>query len=67
MNSLSEIEAAAHQLTAEEQCELLLRLAEHLEKIQATPKPRTFTKEQMQQWFDDDEREGREIRELLGR
>ena len=66
MNSLSEIEAAVHQLPEDQQCELLLRLAEHLEKIQAEPEPRTFTKEQMQQWFDDDEREGKEIRELLG-
>jgi len=66
MNSLEEIEAAAQKLPPEQQCELLARLARHLEMIQAEPEPRTFSNEQMQQWFDDDEREGREIRELLG-
>ena len=66
MISLAEIEKAIHLLPSEQQCELFFRLADHLEKTQAVPEPRTFTKEQMQQWFDDDEREGREIRELLG-
>jgi hypothetical protein len=54
--TLTEIEQAANELPAAKRTELLLFLAESLRKEQATlPAPRQFSKEQIQQWLNEDE------------
>jgi len=56
MNTLTEIEAAADQLRPEEKQELILFLAARLRAIGAElPPPRSFSKEQIQQWIAEDE------------
>lgn len=56
MMSLSEIATAANELPASKRTELLLFLAESLRKEQAPlPKPREFSKEQLEAWMDEDE------------
>ena len=66
MNSLEEIEQAAYRLSSEEQFELVFRISNRLEKTQEIPKPREFSDEQIREWLEEDERQGREIREMLG-
>jgi hypothetical protein len=56
MSTLTEIEAAADQLRPEEQQELILFLAARLRATGAElPPPRSFSKEQIQQWIAEDE------------
>jgi hypothetical protein len=56
MSTLAEIEAAADQLPPEEKQELILFLATRLRATGAEmPPPRSFSKEQIQQWVADDE------------
>jgi hypothetical protein len=56
MNTLTEIEAAADQLRPEEKQELILFLAARLRVTGAElPPPRSFSKEQIQQWIAEDE------------
>ena len=67
MSTLAEIEAAAKALPVNEQSELVRKLMHHIRLSGSfLAEPRKFTTEEMQEWFDEDEREGREIRELLG-
>jgi hypothetical protein len=56
MSTLTEIEAAADQLPPEEKQELILFLATRLRAAGVElPPPRTFSKEQIQQWIVEDE------------
>jgi hypothetical protein len=56
MSTLTEIEAAADQLRPEEKQELILFLATRLRATGAElPPPRSFSKEQIQQWIAEDE------------
>jgi hypothetical protein len=56
MSTLAEIEKAANELPAAQRTELMLFLAETLRKNQAPlPKPREFSKEQLEAWMDEDE------------
>jgi hypothetical protein len=56
MSTLTEIEAAADQLRPEEKQELILFLATRLRATGAAmPPPRSFSKEQIQQWIAEDE------------
>jgi hypothetical protein len=56
MMTLTEIEEAASELPTAKKTELLLFLAESLRKEQAPlPAPRQFSKEQLDQWMDEDE------------
>ena len=56
MSTLTEIEAAADQLPAEEKQELILFLATRLRATGAElPAPRSFSNEQIQQWIAEDE------------
>ena len=57
MQSLVDIEQAVENLSAEQQAELLLFVAERLRSQQAPlPEPREFSEEQMLVWLDEDER-----------
>jgi hypothetical protein len=63
MMTLDEIENAASELPASKRTELLLFLAESLRKEHAPlPKPREFSKEQLQTWMDEDEAAMRQFR-----
>jgi hypothetical protein len=56
MSTLPEIEAAADQLRPDEKQELILFLAMRLRANGAEmPPPRSFSKEQIQQWIAEDE------------
>ena len=67
MSTLAEIEAAAKALPVNEQSELVRKLMHHIRGSGSLlAEPRKFTTEEMREWFDEDEREGRAIRELLG-
>ena len=56
MSTLTEIEAAADRLPPEEKQELILFLATRLRATGAEmPPPRSFSKEQIQQWIAEDE------------
>jgi hypothetical protein len=56
MSTLDEIEAAADVLTPEQKQELLLFLAMRLRAEGATlPEPRTFPREQIGAWVEEDE------------
>jgi len=56
MSTLMEIEAAADRLPAEEKQELILFLAARLRAAGAElPPPRSFSKEQIEQWIAEDE------------
>ena len=64
MSTLSEIEAAADTLTAEQKQELILFLAARMRAgASELPSPRNFSREQIEQWIADDE-EG--MRTFLG-
>ena len=57
MQSLVDIEQAVENLSAEQQAELLLFVAERLRSQQAPlPEPREFSEEQLLAWLDEDER-----------
>jgi hypothetical protein len=57
MQSLIDIEQAVENLSAEQQAELLLFVAERLRSQQAPlPEPREFSEEQLLVWLDEDER-----------
>ena len=57
MQSLVDIEQAVENLSAEQQAELLLFVAERLRSQQAPlPEPREFSEEQSLVWLDEDER-----------
>ena len=57
MRSLVDIEQAVENLSAEQQAELLLFVAERLRSQQAPlPEPREFSEEQLLVWLDEDER-----------
>ena len=57
MQSLVDIEQAVENLSAEQQAELLLFVAERLRSPQAPlPEPREFSEEQLLAWLDEDER-----------
>ena len=67
MNTLAEIEAAAKSLPPKEREELAIKLIADLPSEGTfMPVPRVFSKEQMTEWLDEDARQGREIREMLG-
>jgi hypothetical protein len=56
MSTLAEIEKAANELPVAQRTELMLFIAETLRKNQASlPKPREFSKEQLDAWMDKDE------------
>ena len=56
MRTLAEIEAVVNRLPTAQKLELMLFLAQTLRKNQAPlPKPREFSKEQLDRWMDDDE------------
>jgi hypothetical protein len=56
MSTLAEIEAAADELRPEEKQELILFLSTRLRVAGAElPPPRSFSKEQIQQWIAEDE------------
>jgi len=64
MSTLSEIEAAADTLTAEQKQELILFLAARMRAgASELPSPRNFSREQIEHWIADDE-EG--MRTFLG-
>jgi len=57
MQTLIDIEQAVQRLSAEQQAELLLFVAERLRSQGAPlPEPRDFSEEQLRSWLDDDER-----------
>ena len=57
MRSFVDIEQAVENLSAEQQAELLLFMAERLRSQQAPlPEPREFSEEQLLAWLDEDER-----------
>lgn len=57
MQSLVDIEQAVENLSAEQQAELLLFVAERLRSQQAPlPEPREFSEEQLLVWLDEDQR-----------
>ena len=57
MQSLVDIEQAVENLSAEQQAEQLLFVAERLRSQQAPlPEPREFSEEQLLVWLDEDER-----------
>ena len=56
MQSLVDIEQAVQNLSAEQQAELLLFVAERLRSQRfPLPEPREFTQEQLKAWLDEDE------------
>ena len=56
MSTLAEIEKAANELPVAQRTELMLLLAESLRKNKAPlPKPREFSKEQLDAWMDEDQ------------
>jgi hypothetical protein len=64
MSNLTEIEAAADGLPAEQKQELLLFLAARLRaKNLPMPVPRKFTAEQIRSWIAEDEADMREFNE----
>ena len=64
MTTLTEIESAASSLTAIEKQELMLFLAAQLRaEGAAPPEPRTFTREQVDVWIEQDEVDMRRLRE----
>ena len=67
MSTLAEIEAAAKSLPPNEREELAIKLTAEL-RSEGTfmPEPRAFSNEQIKEWMDEDARQGREIREMLG-
>ena len=57
MQTLIDIEQAVQRLSAEQQAELLLFVAERLRSQGAPlPEPRDFSEEQLRSWLDDDDR-----------
>jgi hypothetical protein len=57
MQTLVDIEQAVQRLSAEQQAELLLFVAERLRSQSAPlPEPRDFSEEQLRAWLDEDER-----------
>lgn len=64
MTTLSEIEAAAQALPAEQKRQLLLFLAERLRAERAPlPQPRRFGARQIEQWVAEDEADAQRFRE----
>ncbi len=64
MSTLAEIEAAADALSPEQKQELLLFLAERLRAQGGPPpEPRTFSREQMAGWIDEDDADMKRFRE----
>ena len=64
MTTFAEIESAATALTPLEKQELLLFLAAQLRAEGAPlPEPRTFNREQIERWIEQDEAEMRRLRE----
>ena len=67
MSTLAEIEAAAKSLPPNEREELAIKLIAELPNGGTfLPEPRVFSKEQIKEWLDEDAKQGREIREMLG-
>jgi hypothetical protein len=57
MQSLVDIEQAVQNLSAEQQAELLLFVAERLRSQRVSlPEPRDFSEAQLKAWLDEDER-----------
>ena len=64
MTTLSEIEAAAERLPAEQKRQLLLFLAERLRAEGAPlPEPRRFSRAQVDEWIAEDEADAKRFRE----
>ena len=63
MSTLTEIEAAAENLSAQEKVELFHFLATRLPAPEEEPEPRKFSREQMAEWIRDDEEGMRRFRE----
>lgn len=62
MSTLTEIEEAAKQLSDEDKRQLLLSVLASLHRQSGPLRPvRQFTTEQIQEWLDEDERDGREF------
>lgn len=65
VNTLAEIEAAAERLSAKQKQELFLFLAA---KVRAEggklPEPRKFSREEIDRWIDQDERDMADFREM---
>lgn len=65
MSTLAEIKSAAERLTIEQQQELFLHLAERLRAQGAPlPKPRTFSREQIDKWLEQDDLDMAQLREM---
>ncbi|MDB6056358.1 MAG: hypothetical protein JWO95_202 [Verrucomicrobiales bacterium] len=65
MSTLADIKAAAERLPSEQKQELFLFLAAKLRAEGGKlPEPRKFSREQIDQWIDADERDMAELREL---
>ncbi len=63
MTTLAEIESAVVALSPAEKQELMLFLASRLRSEGATlPEPRTFTREEMAVWIEEDEADMRRLR-----
>jgi hypothetical protein len=64
MGTLAEIEAAAEALSPEQKQELLLFLASRIRAERSRlPDARTFSRDQINGWIDEDERDMRRFRE----
>ena len=64
MVTLAEIESAAADLSPAEKQELMIFLATRLRAEGATlPEPRTFTRDEMAGWIEEDEADMRRLRE----
>jgi hypothetical protein len=65
MSTLAEIISAAERLPVAQQQELFLHLAEKL-RAQGTPLPgpRTFSREQIDKWLEQDEHDMADLREM---
>ena len=67
MSTIAEIDAAASKLTINEQAELLSRMTERLRAEGKLSEPGDIPMEEIQEWLEEDARQGVEIRKMFGR
>ena len=67
MSTIAEIEAAVSKLTIDEQVELVSRMSERLRAEGKLPEPGDIPMEEIQEWLEEDARQGAEIRKMFGR
>ena len=67
MSTIAEIEAAVSNLTIDEQAELLSRMSERLRAEGKLSEPGDIPMEEIQEWLEEDARQGAEIRKMFGR